>query len=126
MDTNLLSGPQAGSPANPIPLPKDRKVLQRYYGGERLSSPLGGLLDVLGVREGEGGTGRVLLECNTSSLRFVLLIPKATRKERAAIKEALEAGNDLFCPRHGKSQRLSKSGKNWVCPECGVSYGKSG
>ena len=126
MDTNLATEPLAGSPANPIPLPKAKKVLQRYYGGGRLSSPLGGLFDVLGVREGDGGTGRVLLECNTSSLRFVLEIPKATRIERAAIKEALQAGDDLFCPRHGTDQRLSKSGKNWVCSECGVPYGKSG
>ena len=126
MDTNLATEPLAGSPANPIPLPKAKKVLQRYYGGERLSSPLGGQFDVLGVREGEGGTGRVLLECNTSSLRFVLKIPKATRNERAALKEALQAEDDLFCPRHGTDQRLSKSGKNWVCSECGVPYGKSG
>ena len=125
MDSNLVSEPQAGSPANPIALPNDKKVLQRYYAGERLGSPMGGQLDVLGVREGEGGTGRVLLECNASSLRFVLVIPKATRTERSNVKEALEAGEDLFCPRHGLDQRLSKSGKDWVCSLCGVSYGKS-
>jgi len=86
---------------------------------------MGGQLDVLGVREGEGGTGRVLMECNVSSLRFVLVIPKATRTEKAKVKEVLEAGDDPLCPRHGSHQRLSKSGKNWVCPLCGVSYGKS-
>jgi hypothetical protein len=126
MDRKLVAEPQPGSPANPIPLPKDKKLLQRYYSGERLDSPMGGQLDILGVREGEGGTGRALLECNTSSLRFVLVIPKATRTERAKVKEALEAGEDLFCPRHGPYQRLSKSGKQWVCSECGVPYGKSG
>ena len=115
----------AGSPGNPIPLPKEKKVLQAYYGGERLSSPMGGQLDILGIREGEGGTGRVLLECNVSSLRFILTIPKATRTEKAKVKEAIEAGEDLTCPRHGGYQRLTKSGKNWVCSLCGVVYGKS-
>jgi len=125
MDRNVTSEAPAGSPTNPIPLPKSKKILERYYRGKRLESPLGGFLDVLGIREGKDGIGRVLFECNTSSLRFVLKIPKATKVERASIKEALEAGDDLFCPRHGFDQRLSKSGKNWICPLCGVSYGKS-
>ena len=125
MDRRMVSEPPAGSPANPIPLPKSKGLLEKYYAGGRLESPLGGYLDVLGVREGEGGVGRVLLECNTSSLRFVLMVPKATKAERARVKEALEAGDDLFCPRHRSDQRLAKSGKNWVCPQCGVSFGKS-
>lgn len=115
-----------GSPGNPIPLPKEKKLLHSYYAGARLPSPMGGQLDVLGVREGEGGAGKVLLECNVSSLRFVLAIPKATRTEKAKVKEAMDAGDELTCPRHGEYQRLSKSGKNWVCALCGVSYGKSG
>jgi hypothetical protein len=125
MDRNAVSDPPAGSPTNPIPLPRSKKILEAYYQGRRLESPLGGLLDILGIREGDDKTGRVLLECNTSSLRFVLKVPKANRAEKAKIKEALEAGDDLFCPRHGKDQRLSKSGKNWVCTLCGVAYGKS-
>jgi len=106
-------------------LPKSKKVLESYYAGKRLESPLGGFLDVLGVKEGKDGIGRVLLECNTSSLRFVLVVPKANRAEKATVKEALEAGDDLFCPRHALYRRLAKSGKNWICPLCGVSYGKS-
>ncbi len=43
----------AGSPTNPIVLPKSKKVLERYYAGKRLESPLGGGLDVLGIKEGE-------------------------------------------------------------------------
>jgi len=86
---------------------------------------MGGQLDVLGVREGEGGTGRVLMECNVSSLRFVLIVPKATRTERAKVKEALEGSEELTCPRHGSYHRLTKSGKDWTCSLCGVSYGKS-
>jgi hypothetical protein len=125
MDRNVISQPPPGSPTNPIPLPKSKKLLESYYVGRRLESPLGGFLDVLGVREGKDGLGKVLLECNTSSLRFVLVIPKATRSEKAKVKEGLEAGDDLFCPRHRPRQRLSKSGKNWICPLCGIPYGRS-
>ena len=120
-----MNEPQPGSPANPIPLPKSKKVLERYYEGKRLESPLGGNLDILGIRESDGGTGRVLMECNASSLRYVLIIPKATRTEKSKLKEVLAAGDDPSCPRHGPDQRLSKSGKDWVCALCGVSYGKS-
>ena len=125
MDRKVVAEPPPGSPTNPIPLPKSKKTLERYYTGRRLESPLGGQFDILGVREGENKAGQVMLECNTSSLRFVLVIPKATRNERAAVKKAIEAGEDLYCPRHGEDQRLSKSGKDWACALCGVSYGKS-
>lgn len=125
MDRKVVSEPPAGSPSNPIPLAKSKKLLEAYYQGRRLESPLGGQLDILGIREGENKAGRVMLECNTSSLRFVLVIPKATRTEKAKIKEAIEAGDDLYCPRHGLDQRLTKSGKDWICPLCGVAYGKS-
>lgn len=81
---------------------------------------------MLGVREGEGGRGRVLLECNTSSLRFVLQIPRATKLERDTVKGAIDAGEEPFCPRHGPHRRLTKSGKLWICPLCGVPYAKWG
>lgn len=125
MDRKVATEPAAGSPANPIPLPKSKKTLQAYYAGERLGSPMGGQFDILGVREGDRGIGRVLLECNVSSLRYVLAIPKATTAEKAEVKAAVEEGDDLFCPRHGSRQRLSKSGKKWVCAQCGVPYGSS-
>jgi len=125
MDRKVMSAPPRGSPANPIPLPKSKKTLERYYAGKRLDSPMGGHLDVLGVRGGERGTGQVLLECNTSSLRYVLVIPKATKTERDHVKEILDQGDDPCCPRHGEGQRLTKSKKNWVCSLCGVPYGKA-
>jgi len=125
MDRKVVSEPPTGSPANPIPLPKSKKTLERYYAGKRLDSPMGGYLDVLGVREGEKGTGQVLMECNTSSLRYVLIIPKASRTERAGVKEILDQGDDPYCPRHGEGQRLTKFKKNWVCSLCGVPYGKA-
>ncbi len=125
MNKNSEAQPPPGSPTNPIPLSRHKKLLQRFYGGERLRSPLGGHLDVLGIREGEGGRGQVLLECNTSSLRFVLTVPRATRTELAKVKEALEAGDEPVCPRHGPFQRLSRSGRQLICPLCGVPFGKA-
>lgn len=125
MDRKAVTEPPVGSPTNPIRLPKSKKLLEAYYAGRRLDSPLGGRFDILGIREGQDKTGRVLMECNVSSLRYVLVIPKANKAERAKVKEAIEAGDDLFCPRHGNDQRLSKSGKDWVCSLCGVPYGKS-
>ncbi len=116
----------AGSPNNPIPLPKDKKLLKKYYSGERLPSPMGGQLDVLGVRENDDGIGRVLLECNTSSLRYVLLVPKATRTERSRVKSAVDNGEETHCPRHGPYQPLNKSGKNLICPLCGVAFARVG
>lgn len=114
----------AGSPGNPIPLPKSKKLLQRYYAGGRLPSPMGGRLEVLGVREGQQGRGRVMLECSTSSLRFILEVPRASRDEREEVAETLAAGNDPTCPRHGSSQALAKQGKRYVCPRCGVTYAR--
>ena len=35
-----MAEPPPGSPANPIPLPKSKKLLERYYAGKRLSLPL--------------------------------------------------------------------------------------
>jgi len=125
MDRKAVVEPPAGSPANPIPLPKSKKLLEAYYAGKRLDSPLGGQLDVLGVREGKTGVGEVLLECNTSSLRYLLKIPKATKAEQAEAKKALAAGDELSCPRHGPEQRLVKSGKSWICSLCGVAYLKT-
>lgn len=118
--------PQPGSPGNPIPLPRDKKLLQKYYAGERLSSPMGGQLDILGVREGDRGTGRVMMECNASSLRYVMVIPRATTAEKAEVRKVAEKGDDPHCPRHGPRQPLSKSGKEWVCHLCAIPFGKVG
>ncbi len=124
MTRNSSADPPEGSPANPIRLRRTKRILDRYYEGRRLPSPVEGHLDLLGIREGERGTGRVLLECNTSSLRFLLVIPKATPEERAQVKEAEKEGEDPLCPRHGSRQRLTRSAKGWLCPLCGVYYGE--
>ena len=85
-------------------------------------------LDQNQVEEGtapDDGTGRAILECSTSSLRFELTIKKATRTEKQKVKEAQAAGSDPTCPRHGSDQRLSRLGSYWFCPQCGVRYGRA-
>lgn len=111
-----------------IPLGKGAKaLLQAYYRGGHMPSPMGGFLDPLRVRNESDGSGTVLLECSASSLRYELKVPKATRKERADIKAAQEAGDATFCPRHTEpSRRLQRVGGHLVCPLCGVRYGRPG
>ena len=108
-----------------IPLPADKELLKAFYSGHRLLSPLGGNLELLAVREGDDGTGRAILECSTSSLRFELTVKKATRTEKQKVKKAQTDGSDPTCPRHGSEQRLSRLGPSWFCPQCGVRYGKA-
>jgi hypothetical protein len=103
----------------------DDKVLRRtFYGGQQIPSPNGGFLMQLGIRPGDGGGATVLFECSVSSLRYQMSIPKATRTERAKVKDAQGAGDDPDCPRHGPGQRLVRAGKLLVCAECGIGYGK--
>lgn len=108
----------------PLPLPDPKKLLKLYYGGFQLPSPQGGFLEPLRVRPEDDGSATVLLECNTSSLRYALPVPKATRTERSKIKAMQEEGADPHCPRHGPGMRLVRTGRELACPLCGVVYGK--
>ena len=107
-----------------IPLSQPRKLQKRYYAGLQLPSPQGGFLEPLRVRPEDDGTASVIFECNTSSLRYSLPIPRATRTERRKVKDMQEAGDDPHCPRHGPETRLARVGKNLVCPLCGVAYAR--
>ena len=78
-----------------IPLPADKDLLKTFYSGHRLPSPLGGHLELLAVREGDDGTGRAILECSTSSLRFELTVKKATRTEKQRVKEEFDTELEL-------------------------------
>lgn len=113
-----------------FPLTKDakrgREMLRRYYAGKRLPSPMGGFLEPLRVRAEDDGSGSALFECSTSSLRFELHIPKATRTERQKVKAQQDAGEDPTCPRHDDPpRRLQRVGTWLVCPACGVRFGRS-
>lgn len=96
--------------------------LKLYYAGSRLESPMGGFLDPIGVRGTENGGGIVLLECTTSSLRFALEIPKASRTDKDKVKKQIDAGEDPSCPRHGPLSRLQRVGDQLACARCGVPF----
>lgn len=106
-------------------LDSDARTLKSYYSGFRLESPMGGYLDVIGVRGTEDGGGLALFECTTSSLRFVLEIPAASRGDKSQVKKQMDEGEDPFCPRHGPSSRLQRVGDQMTCPRCGVPFRKA-
>jgi hypothetical protein len=124
----MASGWHTQDPASSrgIPLEKEARTLRpQYYAGTRMPSPAGGFLEPLNVRREADGSGVVLLECNASSLRYELGIPKATTKERTAVKRELAEGLHPTCPRHtDPAQRLRRIGDTLVCPLCGVRYGR--
>lgn len=109
-----------------LPLPEMKKQLRRYYAGERMRSPQGGLLEVVRIQSGHGEkeSGRVLMDCLTSSLRYELTIPPASRAERDAVRASQAEGQDPSCPRHGPGARLLRAGPLLVCPSCGVAFGR--
>ena len=113
-------------PTEGLQVPKPKQTLAAYYAGSRMPSPLGGVLQVLGVRPLADGSARLILECDSSSLRYEVPIKKATRTEKTRVKEALQANTDPTCPRHGDRHRLKRIGPRLVCPDCGIAYGKVG
>ncbi len=111
--------------ARPLPLPEAKGSLKAFYAGARMASPVGGFLEVLRVHPSDDGSAKVILECSTSSLRFEMPIKKATRTERAKIKQSLSEGADPDCPRHGEGHRLTRAGNSLYCGACGIPFGKA-
>ncbi len=103
---------------------KARQLLKEYYAGQRMESPNGGFLILLGIRPQEGGKAVGVFECSASSLRYEIVIPKATRTERKKVRDVLQQDGDPDCPRHGPEFRLARAGKNLVCSRCGVAYAR--
>jgi hypothetical protein len=108
-----------------LELDNEKQLLKQYYARLRIPSPNGGVLMFLGVRPDADGSATAILECSVSSLRYDLKIPKASRSERKAVKEAVAAGRDPDCPRHGPGEMLVRAGPELVCRSCGISYGKA-
>ena len=108
-----------------LQLENEKQLLKQYYAGQRIDSPNGGFLMLLGVTQGESGEAVAIFECSSSSLRYELVIPKATRTERKKVKEILDEGDDPDCPRHGTGHRLVRAGKDLVCIACGIAYAKA-
>jgi hypothetical protein len=111
--------------ADALPLKNAKDLLKGYYAGYRLDSPNGGFLIPLAVTSRSDGQAVALFECSASSLRYKLIVPKATSTERRKVREVMKTGVDPDCPRHGAGQRLVRVGKDLVCGLCGVSFAKA-
>ena len=61
-----------------LKLDNEKQLLKHYYAGQRMESPTGGYLMLLGLRHGDDGDSIGIFECSASSLRYELVIPKAT------------------------------------------------
>ena len=108
-----------------LPLPEGGRLRTTYYGGGSMPSPMGGSLELIRVQFSPSGPGRVLFECMTSSLRYELSIPRATKAEKAGVQEALAAKGELACPRHRDLSRLDRVGRLLVCRKCGIAFGEA-
>jgi hypothetical protein len=106
-----------------LQLENDKQLLRHYYAGQRMASPNGGYLMLLGIRPAAEGSAIGIFECSASSLRYELEIPKASSQERNQVAETLATGGDPNCPRHGMGMRLVRTGKDLVCIGCGIAYG---
>ena len=111
--------------ADALPLGDEKQLLIGYYAGQRLESPNDGFLILLAVTPQDDGKAVALFECSASSLRYQLVIPRATRTERKNVRDVLGAGEDPDCPRHGSGQRLVRMGKDLVCNMCGVAFARA-
>ena len=107
-----------------LTLPDEDRLLGLYYDGGRLPSPSGGFLMVLRVQSEAEGSGSVFLECNSSSLRYRMSVPKATRAERKKVRDLIDDGRDPECPRH-EGQLLTRIRHDLACSGCGVRYAKA-
>ena len=110
--------------AEALRMKKAKQLLKQYYAGQRIESPNGGFLILLGIRPQESGIAVGVFECSASSLRYEIVIPKATRTERKKVRDVLQQGGDPGCPRHGPDFPLVRAGKNLVCSHCGVAYAR--
>ena len=116
---------KAGLLDDALQVDDEKRLLKQYYAGQRMESPNGGFLMLLGVRPIEGAGAVGIFECSASSLRYEIDIPKATRTERKKVKDVLDEGDDPDCPRHGPGTRLVRAGRDLVCMACGVAYARA-
>jgi hypothetical protein len=115
---------EGGVVVDALRVDNEKQLLKHYYAGQQIESPNGGFLMLLGVRPTDDGA-IAIFECSATSMRYEVAIPKATRTERKKVKEALDAGDDPDCPRHGPGTRLARAGRDLVCTSCGVAYAKA-
>ena len=120
----LLERSETAAGHQRLALPDEETMLGLYYDGARLPSPAGGFLMVLGVQAEDEGSGSILLECTSSSLRYEITVPKAKRSERKKVRDMIAEGSDPTCPRH-QGQVLTRIRHDLACAKCGVRYAKA-
>jgi hypothetical protein len=111
-------------PDGVLVLEEDKILHKAFYAGQQMPSPMGGFLQLLVGRSKDDGSAVAHLECSASSLRYLMELSKASKGERAQVKDVQEKGADPDCPRHGAGVRLLRAGKDLICPLCGVAYGR--
>ena len=96
-----------------------------YMAGEMVPCPVGcgGFSEVVRISTKADGSGEVWFECLQCAQRKMFELPAATPAEKKAVHAQLEAGHEIVCPRHnGRLVGLRRRGREFVCPECGVSF----
>lgn len=106
-------------------LDEPKKMEKLYCSGRQVPSPMGGFLVPLGVKAEEDGSSTVLLECQSSSLRYQLPIRKATRTEKSHVKDQVSDDLEPMCPRGDGAPALVRRGSDWYCPHCNIKYGRA-
>jgi len=106
--------------------PVEEEVREIYYRGGSLPCPAGcgGAAERVRVVTTEMGGGEVWLECKSCAQRGSFELPPPTAEERAEVREAVRGGRGVGCPRHWHPVQLRRRGRDLVCPECGVLYGR--
>jgi hypothetical protein len=108
----------------PSPPLEKTDPLKHYLAGDMVPCPVGcgGFSEVVRISTMENGAGEVWFECLSCAQRKMFEIAPATMEERTKIVAELEKGQEPYCPRHTKLVQLRRRGRDFVCPECGVSF----
>jgi hypothetical protein len=99
--------------------------MTHYLAGEMVPCPVGcgGFSEVVRISTRPDGSGEVWFECLQCAQRKQFELPPANAEEKKAVHTQLEAGQEITCPRHGtRMVALRRRGREFVCPECGVSF----
>jgi hypothetical protein len=108
----------------PSPPLQKTDPLGAYLAGTMVPCPVGcgGFSEVVRVGTLENGAGEVWFECLSCAQRRRFEIPKAAKKENAAVAAAETEGKEPICPRHQRPTVLRRRGRQFVCPACGVVF----
>lgn len=100
------------------------ELLQNFYAGSEIPCPFGcgGAVHSVRVSTLADGRGDLLLECGCCAQRERVTVPSATESERRALASLSAPGVTPLCPRHSVRVPLRNSGRQLVCPECGVRF----